>query len=51
MLHMSSAVLHLNLCRTLKTFYVMGGIDASDISSVVFLIDGTLLFSNDLSSW
>ena len=34
-----------------KTFYVMGGINASDISSVVFLIDGTLLFSNDLSSW
>ena len=34
-----------------KTFYVMGGINASDISSVVFLIDGTLLFSNDLGSW
>ena len=34
-----------------KTFYVMGGVNASDISSVVFLIDGTLLFSNDLGSW
>ena len=34
-----------------KTFYVMGGVNASDISSVVFRIDGTLLFSNDLGSW
>ena len=34
-----------------KTFYLMGGIVAGDISSVVFIIDGTLLFSNDLSNW
>ena len=46
-----SAVLHLNLGQTLKTFYLMGGINAGDISSVVIVIDGTLLFSDDLSTW
>ena len=34
-----------------KTFYMMGGIIAPDISSVVFVIDGTMLFSNDLRNW
>ena len=34
-----------------KTFYLMGGIVAPDISSVVFVIDGTLLFSNDINNW
>ena len=34
-----------------KTFYLMGGILVSDISSVVFIIDGTLLFSNDTRNW
>ena len=34
-----------------KTFYLMGGIVAPDISSVVFIIDGTLLFSNDITNW
>ena len=34
-----------------KTFYLMGGIVAPDISSVVFVIDGNLLFSNDLDNW
>ena len=29
----------------------MGGINGTDIDSVVFMIDGTLLFSNDLDSW
>ena len=34
-----------------KTFYLMGGITALDISSVVIVIDGTLQFSNDLNNW
>ena len=34
-----------------KTFYLMGGILVSGISSVKFFIDGTLLFSNDTRNW
>ena len=34
-----------------KTFYLMGGILVPGISSVVFVIDGTLLFSNDTRNW
>ena len=34
-----------------KTFYLMGGILVSGISSVEFVIDGTLLFSNDTRNW
>ena len=34
-----------------KTFYLMGGILVSGISSVKFVIDGTLLFSNDTRNW
>ena len=34
-----------------KTFYLMGGILVSGISGVEFVIDGTLLFSNDTRNW
>ena len=34
-----------------KTFYLMGGILVSGISSVKFVIDGILLFSNDTRNW
>jgi len=34
-----------------KTFYLMGGIKAFNITSVVFQLDGTLLYSNDTRHW
>ena len=34
-----------------KTFYLMGGIKAFNITSVVFQLEGTLLYSNDTRHW
>ena len=34
-----------------KTFHLMGGIKASGLQSVIFIIDGTLVFSNKLREW
>lgn len=34
-----------------ETFYVMGGIKASGLSSVIFQFDGNLVFSNNTNEW
>jgi len=34
-----------------KTFHLMGGIQASQLSNVVVVLDGTLVFSDDMASW
>ena len=34
-----------------KTFKLMGGIEARGLRSIVFQIDGTLLFSDDIKNW
>ena len=34
-----------------KTFKLMGGIEARNLTSVTIQIDGTILFSNDIKNW
>ena len=34
-----------------KTFHLMGGIQAQNLTSIVIQIDGTLIYSNDLDEW
>jgi polygalacturonase len=34
-----------------ETFYLMGGIMAEGLSSVTFVFDGTVVFSNDTETW
>ena len=34
-----------------NTYYVMGGITASNLNSITIQIDGTLIYSKDINSW